>query len=170
MKTIFTHTHNAKPFCSGLLILLFLCSNEIVAQSNPVLVVNKTSCDLHIWAYCSSNMEDCDWSDLNISSEVIVPGFSTYLFTDVNPPESGCEGFFAFYRFHFPSSMNTHSIRYAYTPDVCAPPIDCFWVPEQYGFADLEEQCIGELGRIQGSYHANPSAGSHCHMVFDFGQ
>lgn len=152
------------------MFFLILFSNDIIAQTTPVLVVNKTDCNLHVRAYCTLDDEECETAFLNNSNQVTVAAHSTHLFTDVNPPVTGCEGLFAAIRFNFQGSPNIYALRFEYGGS-CPSLLACD--EEGLGdidYEDIEEQCIGEGGRIRGVYHSNPSGGSNCHLVFDYGQ
>jgi len=64
------------------------------AQNSQVIFVNKTSCQISIFAVCG----DCDNGVFNLSNEVIVNPNDFWVFEDTTAPIGGCSGPFAFLR------------------------------------------------------------------------
>lgn len=140
--------------------------SPIAAQSTPILVVNKTNCDIDIEARCTTDEDDCD--PINFSTSVTVPAHSNHLFDDSNVPDSGCDGSFAHFKFSIPGLTGSYQIAFSSTTSSpCTGILPCIaGIPVSHDYTSLPSNCIGQNGGVRGQYHANPSAGSYCHMVF----
>lgn len=155
-----------------ILLALILSSIQLNAQNYPILAVNKTGCDLIVKACCTNDFLNCDYQ---CSEEITIPPHSTHLFDDSNPPESGCDGNLAFLKFVFPP-LPSPSYHIAFPTTAGIPCngiqacIDLPFVEVAYTYNEIPSNCLGENGGVRGQYHANPSGGSHCHIVFEYAQ
>lgn len=141
-----------------------------------MLAVNKTECTIRVRAVC---MGEDDCTDLNQSDLVSIPAHSTFLFDDTNVPSSGCDGDFAYFLFQFPPpNDDVLGVTYPTLASMqqCIGNGDCIDLigPPTIttGYSNppnnLPEDCIGASGQIRGEYSSAGSAGSFCHMVFDY--
>lgn len=143
-----------------------------------MLAVNKTECTIRVRAVC---MGEDDCTDLNQSDLISIGAHSTFLYDDSNVPSSGCEGEFAYFLFQFPPPDDDFlGVMFPNGPgmfdcngnpdcedDTGTPPITMGYDNSEPG-TDLPENCIGASGIIRGEYNSAGTAGSFCHMVFDY--
>lgn len=138
-----------------------LISHLVSAQNPPVLMVNKTSCTIEVYAACGT----CPSSVVSTSPSYSIAPHDVLLFSETLG--NGCLGDFMYFKIVIPGVIEPLAYEGAFDeddPDCLEPQTELCM---SFGGIVLQSEhpCLASDARIFGEYHANSSAGSNCHIV-----
>lgn len=130
------------------------------AQNSPIIFVNKTSCQISVFAVCG----DCETEVFNLSDEVVVNPNDFWVFEDTTAPIGGCTGSFAFLRLALDPFATYDNISFDINDGNCVT--DC--VPSVANgyleYLNPGPACQNTPIRIIAEYHYNQQ-GYNCQIV-----
>lgn len=135
------------------------------AQNSPIIFVNKTSCQISVFAVCG----DCETEVFNLSDEVVVNPNDFWVFEDTTAPTGGCTGSFAFLRLAIDPFASYDNISFDPNNDdadgcetltVCVPSVANGYLE----YLNPGPACQNTPIRIIAEYHYNQQ-GYNCQIV-----
>ena len=143
-----------------ILLATLAFQSKVIAQDDPILFANKTSCEIYVEPFCG----DCTGDEFNQGPATLtVPPYNSILL------DGECTGDFAYLKFSIDGASVSWYVAFPNNPGACGQDGDCIGVPSpdtvSDGFIEEEEStCLSGDARYSAMYHPN-SQGYTCQIV-----